>query len=85
MPCDLRASEELRKKAIARLEQQLKAKTATVVKTGGRLKINGWQGDRAGFCDECAVNRLKVSGDIAVRQMIAVAIGGMAERQAHTH
>lgn len=73
MPCDGRASEARRKAALKKLEEQLKSMQARVVKTATGMAIEGWEGDRAEFCDECAIAQLKIHGSFETRQRIAEA------------
>jgi len=83
MPCDFRASQQARKAAIRRLEAQLKMKAARIAKDAlGAVRIEGWTGDRAGFCDECAVAALRQSTDLSVRMMVSAVA---AEGQTHSH
>ena len=85
MPCYLKSSEAEKERAIARLEQQLKEKAAKLAKAGNRVTINGWTGDRAGFCDECAVARLRHSADVHIRQMVATVISTGVRQGHRTH
>lgn len=81
MPCDLRVKEEERRAALQRLEEQLKSQEARLVDVFGRIEIVGWTGDRAGFCDACALAALGQSNDPAVRQQLL----GLPKGQRHTH
>lgn len=85
MPCDSlareRAAQLARERAIEELEKRLREKSARIVGDGVNVSIEGWDGDvRAGFCDECAVNRLRVSDDFEIRHMVEHALG-----VSHTH
>lgn len=89
MPCYYNqeaAAEAARQRAIKRLEQQLKDKSASLAKFGGRATIRGWNGDRSGFCDECAIDKLLHSQDFRIRQMAAEQLGSQEMvRDGHSH
>ena len=74
MPCTgmKTTPEEVRQKQLEELMKKLKDKSVTLAKVNGKLTINGWE-SRSGWCDACAVRKLKVSGDQKVRQMLAEA------------
>ena len=72
MPCDtVQNTEQARAAALARLEKRLAEKAARFAKTAAGIAIVGWNAERAGWCDGCAVASLKVSGSFEARQAIA--------------
>jgi len=77
MPCDTinREAAEQRKRdaQLAALEESLKNMTASVQLMGDTVTIEGWE-ERGGWCDECAISRLRQSEDFEVRQILANAI-----------
>ena len=77
MPCDSVANREAAKRAareaqMKALEQRLRDRSARIVRTGNRVEITGWT-ERGGWCDECAVRRLRMSVDGVVRAAVAAA------------
>lgn len=82
MPCDQQAAAEQQARALRRLEEQLLRGQARVERDAfGRVTITGWQGDRAGLCDDCAAARLAQSADLAVRALVAQASSPAAMRR----
>ena len=77
MPCDSLTFEEQaqrdREAQLRQLEQRLKEGAARIAKVGNRVSIEGWA-ERGGWCDECAIRRLRQSADFRIRQMVAAAI-----------
>ena len=69
MPCDYISPEEVRMRKIAELEKKLKEKSAQLVRRGNTVTIEGWT-DRAGFCDACAIKKLRQSTDMFIRNMV---------------
>lgn len=73
MPCDTRirlASEmKQREQQIKKLEQQLKEKSAKIMRMGNVVSIEGWK-DRGGWCDDCAIRRLRRSNDMTIRRLV---------------
>lgn len=60
MPCYMRASKQQREQAIERLKKKIKDGQVSITNTNGSLGLSGWElEDRAGFCDECALEELR--------------------------
>ena len=72
MPCDERVAAEVKKKQMEALMKKLKDKSIKLGKVGSTLTINGWV-DRSGWCDVCAVRKLKMSADQTIRKLVAEA------------
>jgi len=85
MPCDYMAAETERVAAIKRLETQLLSLSAKVTDVAGKAGISNWDGDRAGFCDDCAIDKLLHSEDFRVRTMVANQLGAKAMQRVHGH
>ena len=77
MPCDTVTQEAVeqakREAAYKALEARLKGKSASIMKLGNQVSIEGWD-ERGGWCDSCAINRLRHSEDFEVRTMVANAV-----------
>ena len=89
MVCDLRAKEERarreRERQLAELEQQLKNKSAQIVRNGNTVTIEGWS-TRGGWCDACAIRKLRNSDDAFIRHQVAAAApAGQALTYGHGH
>ena len=89
MVCDTVAREEQerreRQRAITELENKLKDKSAQIVRNGNNVTIEGWT-SRGGWCDACAVRKLKMSTDATVRMMVATAApAGQVLTFGHSH
>jgi len=89
MVCDTFAREERerreRARQLAELEAQLKSKSAQIVRNGNRVSIEGWS-SRGGWCDACAINKLRQSSDATIRMMVATAApAGQALVFGHGH
>jgi len=55
------------------LEERLKNKSAQIMKIGNTVSIEGWE-ERGGWCDACAIRKLRQSEDFEIRRMVAVAV-----------
>lgn len=89
MVCDIRATEARakreRERQLAELEKQLKEKSARIVRNGNTVTIEGWS-TRGGWCDACAIRKLRNSADAFIRQQVAVAApAGQVLTYGHGH
>ena len=74
MPCEGKTlaeqEREQRERQLAALEAGIAGRTIQLTRAGNRVTIVGW-GQRGGWCDECAIRRLRQSDDAMVRLAVA--------------
>lgn len=62
-----------REEQLQKLENELKNKSARIVKMGNRVSIEGWS-ERGGWCDACVVRKLRQSSDPFVRHLVETTV-----------